>query len=93
MQGLIAVLLLRAGLKGLLHAAAFTVVTVLLFKGFWLWMGLGLALAVVLPLYYIVTEHKELRGDDGDDENNSDNDDNDDRDPGDGAPATVMAPR
>ncbi len=92
-QGLIAVLLLRAGLKGLLHAAAFTVVTVLLFKGFWLWMGLGLALAVVLPLYYIVTEHKELRGDDGDDENNSDNDDNDDRDPGDGAPATVMAPR
>ena len=66
-QGLIAVLLLRAGLKGLLHAVVFTAVTVLLFKGFWLWMGLGLGLAVVLPLYYIVTEYKELRGDDGDD--------------------------
>lgn len=86
-QGVLAVLLLHAGLKGLLHAAAFTVVTVLLFKGFWLWMGLGLALAVALPLYYIVTEYQELRGDDGDDEKNGDNA------PGDGDPATVMAPR
>ena len=83
-QGLIAVLLLRAGLKGLLHAVAFTVVTVLLFKGFWLWMGLGLVLAVALPLYYIVTEHKELRGDDGDDDADP---------PGDDGPATVMAPQ
>ena len=35
-QGLIAVLLLRAGLKGLLHAVVFTVLTLLAFKGFWL---------------------------------------------------------
>lgn len=84
MQGLIAVLLLRAGLKGLVHAVAFTVVTVLLFKGFWLWMGLGLLLAVALPLYYMATEHKELRGDDGDDDADP---------PGDDGPATVMAPQ
>ena len=79
---LIAVLLLRAGLKGLVHAVVFTVVTVLLFKGFWLWMGLGLALAVALPLYYMATEHKELRGDDGDDDADP---------PGDDGPATVVA--
>lgn len=84
MQGLIAVLLLRAGLKGLVHAVAFTVVTVLLFKGFWLWMGLGLVLAVALPLYYMATEHKELRGDDGGDDADQ---------PGDDGPATVMAPQ
>jgi hypothetical protein len=88
-QGLIAVLLLRAGFKGFLHAVVFTVVTVLLFKGFWLWMGLGLVLAVALPLYYIAREHKELRGDDGDDDNNSSNDD----DPDGAGPATVMAPQ
>lgn len=83
-QGLMAVLLLRAGLKGLVHAVVFTVVTVLLFKGFWLWMGLGLVLAVALPLYYMATEHKELRGDDGDDDADQ---------PGDDGPATVMAPQ
>lgn len=66
MQGLIGVLLLRAGFKGLLQAIVFTVVTVLLFKGLWLWLGLGLVLAVVLPLYYIVTEYKSLHGDDDD---------------------------
>lgn len=67
-QGLIGVLLLRAALKGLLRAAAFTVVTVLLFKGLWLWLGLGLVLAIVLPLYYLVSAYKDLRGDgDGDD--------------------------
>jgi len=64
LQGLIGVLLLRAGFKGLLQAVVFTVVTVLLFKGLWLWLGLGLVLAVVLPLYYIVTEYKSLHGDD-----------------------------
>ena len=85
-QGLIAVLLLRAGLKGLVHAVVFTVVTVLLFKGFWLWMGLGLALAVALPLYYMATEHKELRGEDGGDDGGDDADK-----PGDDGPATVMA--
>ncbi|MFN4121188.1 hypothetical protein [Acidovorax sp.] len=83
-QGLIAVLLLRAGFKGLVHAVVFTVVTVLLFKGFWLWMGLGLVLAVALPLYYILTEYKELHGDDGDDG---------DDDPGEQGPVTVMAPQ
>ena len=85
-QGLIAVLLLRAGLKGLLQAFVFTVVTVLLFKGLWLWLGLGLVLAVVLPLYYMLSEYKDIKGDDDDADNNHD-DSNDD----DGSPATVMA--
>lgn len=65
-QGLIGVLLLRAGFKGLLQAIAFTVVTVLLFKGLWLWLGLGLVLAVVLPLYYMLSEYKDIHGDDDD---------------------------
>ena len=80
-QGLIAVLLLRAGLKGLLQAFVFTVPAVLLFKGFWLWLGLGLVLAVVLPLYYMLSEYKTLRG--GDDDSDADGED--------GGPATVMA--
>ena len=41
-------------------------------------------LAVALPLYYMATEHKELRGDDGDDDADQ---------PGDDGPATVMAPQ
>lgn len=92
-QGLIAVLLLRAGLKGLLHAFVFTAVTVLLFKGFWLWLGLGLVLAVVLPLVYMLSEYKDIKGDDDDDSDaggdkkHYDGDSNDD----DGSPATVMA--
>lgn len=90
-QGLIAVVLLRAGLKGLLQAFVFTVVTVLLFKGFWLWLGLGLVLAVVLPLYYMLSEYKDIKGDDDDDSDangeNSNNDGNDDE----GSPATVIA--
>ena len=90
-QGLIAVVLLRAGLKGLLQAFFFTVVTVLLFKGFWLWLGLGLVLAVVLPLYYMLSEYKDIKGDDDDDSDangeNSNNDGNDDE----GSPATVIA--
>ncbi|MFY3382894.1 hypothetical protein [Paracidovorax sp. MALMAid1276] len=96
-QGLIAVLLLRAGFKGLVHAVIFTVVTVLLFKGFWLWMGLGLVLAIALPLYYIVTEYKELRGDDDDDNADGEGGGGDgDGDAGEAAgqgPATVMAAR
>ena len=65
-QGLMAVLLLRAGLKGLLHAVVFTVITVLLFKGLWLW--LGLVMAITLPLFYMQREHKDLQGhaEDGD---------------------------
>lgn len=86
-KGLIAVLLLRAGLKGLLHAFIFTVVTILLFKGFWLWLGLGLVLAVVLPLFYMLSEYKDVKGDDGDD-SDTDGDNNDDDT---GSPATVMA--
>jgi len=85
-QGLVAVLLLRAGFKGLVHAVLFTVVSVLLFKSFWLWMGLGLALAVALPLYYMLAEHKELRGDDSDDACSSRN-----NDPGEDGRAAVMA--
>lgn len=65
-EGLIGVLLLRAGFKGLLQAIAFTVVTVLLFKGLWLWLGLGLVLAIVLPLYYILSEYNDIHGDDDD---------------------------
>lgn len=73
-QGLIAVLLLRAAFKGLLQAIAFTVVTVLLFKGLWLWLGLGLVLAIVLPLYYLMSEYKDIHGgDDKDDDGNGDN--------------------
>ncbi len=83
-QGLIAVLLLRAGLKGLLQAFIFTVLAVLLFKGFWLWLGLGLVLAVVLPLYYMLSEYKALKGDD--DRSDADGDGSDD-----GGPVTVMA--
>ena len=83
-QGLIAVLLLRAGLKGLLQAFVFTVLAVLLFKGFWLWLGLGLVLAVVLPLYYMLSEYKTLKGDN--DDSDADGDGGDD-----GGPATVMA--
>lgn len=95
-QGLIAVLLLRAGLKGLLQAIVFTVVTVLLFKGFWLWLGLGLVLAVVLPLYYMLAEYKNIKGDDDDDgdadgDNNSNS--NDDGKDDNGGPVTVMANR
>lgn len=85
-QGLIAVLLLRAGLKGLLHAFVVTVAAVLLFKGFWLWLGLGLVLAVVLPLLYMLSEYKDIKG--GDDDNDADGDDHSDDD---GSPATVMA--
>lgn len=93
-KGLIAVLLLRAGLKGLVQAFVFTVVTVLLFKGFWLWLGLGLVLAVMLPLYYMLSEYKDLKGDD-DDDNDADGDKNNNSNDGsnddDGSPATVMA--
>ena len=85
-QGLIAVLLLRAGLKGLLQAFVFTVLAVLLFKGFWLWLGLGLVLAVVLPLFYMLSEYKDIKG--GNDDNDADGDDHSDDD---GSPATVMA--
>jgi hypothetical protein len=67
MEGLMGVVLLGSALKGLLHAALFTVATVLLFKGLWLWLGLGLVLAVALPLVYITRTHKEIKGDgDGD---------------------------
>ena len=85
-QGLIAVLLLRAGLKGLLQAFAFTVLAVLLFKSFWLWLGLGLVLAVVLPLYYMLSEYKDIKG--GNDDSDADGDNHSDDD---GSPATVMA--
>ncbi len=91
-QGLIAVVLLRAGLKGLLHAFGFTVVTVLLFKGFWLWLGLGLVLAVVLPLVYMLSEYKDIKGDDDDDSDaGGDKKHQDDSHDDDGSPATVMA--
>lgn len=81
MDGVIGVVLLGSALKGLLHAAVFTVVTVLLFKGLWLWLGLGLVLAVALPLYYAARTHREIKGD-GDDE-----DEGDDNGPAGGEPA------
>ncbi|MGP1683594.1 MAG: hypothetical protein ACTS8S_14855 [Giesbergeria sp.] len=86
-QGLIAVLLLRAGLKGLLHAVVFTVLTILAFKGFWIWLGLGLVLAVVLQLYYMLSAYKDIKGDDDDSDADGGNNHSDD----DGSPATVMA--
>ena len=82
-DGVIGVLVLGSALKGLLHAAVFTAVTVLLFKGLWLWLGQGLVLAVVLPMYYAARTHREIKGDDddGDDDSNNDN--------GAGEPATA----
>jgi hypothetical protein len=59
-DGFMGFLVIKAGLKGLWHAVLFTVVTVLLFKGFWLWMGLGLLLAVALPLYYMSSKRSSL---------------------------------
>ena len=56
-----------------------------------MWLGLGLVLAVVLPLVYMLSEYKDIKGDDDDDSDadgdNNNNDGNDD----DGSPATVMA--
>src|SRR6218665_1638376 len=52
------VLVLRGLLKGVLQALAFTLVTVLLFKGLWLWIGLGVVLLVALPLYYASQANK-----------------------------------
>lgn len=71
-DGVIGVLVLGSALKGLLHAAVFTVVTVLLFKGLWLWLGLGLMLAVVLPLFYAARTYREIKGDDDDDGDEAD---------------------
>lgn len=64
------VLLLRALGIGLLQASLFTLITVLLFKGFWLWIGLGALLAVVLPLLYANRVIKDF----------SDNEENNDAD-------------
>lgn len=72
MDGVIGVVVLGSALKGLLHAAVFTVVTVLLFKGLWLWLGLGLVLAIALPLYYATRTHSELKGDGGDGDGETD---------------------
>lgn len=72
MDGVIGVVVLGSALKGLLHAAVFTVVTVLLFKGLWLWLGLGLVLAIALPLYYATRTHSELKGDGGDGDDGTD---------------------
>lgn len=72
MDGVIGVVVLGSALKGLLHAAVFTVVTVLLFKGLWLWLGLGLLLAIALPLYYATRTHSELKGDGGDGDGDTD---------------------
>jgi hypothetical protein len=90
-QGLVAVLLLRAGFKGLLQAIVFTVAAILLFKGFWLWLGLGLVLAIVLPLYYMVSEYKDIHGDDGDD-GDEDGKGDDNGNDGDGDGSATSAP-
>ncbi|HTH10260.1 MAG TPA: hypothetical protein VMA55_11880 [Acidovorax sp.] len=92
-QGLVAVLLLRAGFKGLLQAIVFTIATILLFKGFWLWLGLGLVLAIVLPLYYMLSEYKDIHGDDDEDEDEDDKGEgNDGGDAGDGDTSANPAP-
>ncbi len=61
-KGLVGVLVLRAAIKGLLQGLAFTVITVLLFKGLWLWVSLGLILTIALPLYYMTATYGELKG-------------------------------
>lgn len=60
------VLVLRAGGKGLIHAALFGVITVLLFKGIWLWLGLTAVLLVFLPLSYSSRAAAEFNRDDKD---------------------------
>ena len=70
-------LIMRALVVGLLKALAFTVVTVLLFKGIWLWILLGLVLAVVLPLFgalKVLKDFGPLEGDDDQAETASDAD-------------------
>ncbi len=85
-EGFIGIVLLGSALKGLLHAALFTVVTVLLFKGLWLWLSLGLVLAIALPLYYMLRTYNAFKG--GDDDSGGDDEDGKD-DPGN--PETVLA--
>lgn len=82
--GVMGIVLLWSALKGLGHAVIFTVVTVLLFKKFWLWLGIGLVLAVVLPLCYVLSKYSEMKPDsDGED----DKGDDDEGDGGKGGPA------
>lgn len=55
-------LVVRAALKGLLHAVLFGVVTILLFKGLWLWITLTGLAVIGLPLIYAGRELSELGG-------------------------------
>lgn len=55
-------LILRAVGKGVLQAGVFGLVTILLFKGFWLWIGLSVILLIGLPLLYVSQVLTELDG-------------------------------
>lgn len=58
-------LIMRAMIIGVLQALAFTVVTVLLFKGIWLWIGLGVILLVVLPIWKVMAVNKDFSDGEG----------------------------
>ncbi len=57
------VLLIRALIKGAVQAIIYLVVTILLFKGFWLWLVSGLLLLIILPLYHAGQVSKEFSDD------------------------------
>ena len=52
--------MLKAIGTGLLQAAGFGVVTILLFKGLWLWVSLTALLAVSLPIYHTQQLNKDM---------------------------------
>lgn len=63
-------MLVRAALvRGLFHGVVFTVLTILLFKGFWFWLLLGIAVTVALPIFYVhqITSEDSSGDDDADD--------------------------
>ncbi|CAB5703767.1 Uncharacterised protein [Delftia tsuruhatensis] len=66
-DGIVGLFVLRAGLRGLFQALAFTVVVALALRGrhLWLWLPLGLVLAVLLPLYRMARARREFRGQGG----------------------------
>jgi hypothetical protein len=61
-EGIVGLFVLRAGVRGLCEAVAFTVIAALAFrgKGLWLWLALGLVLAVVLPLYRMASARRQF---------------------------------
>ncbi|QGX38420.1 hypothetical protein [Permianibacter aggregans] len=62
-------MLVRAAfVRGLFHGVVFTMLTILLFKGFWFWLLLGIAVTVALPIFYVHQITSEDSSDDDADE-------------------------